>query len=385
MQLYEFQAKQVFKEHGISVPKGRLATSADQAAQIASELGRAVAIKAQVAVGGRGLAGAVKFATDPNEAEEIATTILGMDVRGEIPTCVLVEEKMEIVRELYAGMTWDYANKCPVIVASSRGGVDIESVARNHPRDIGRLTFDPFRGYSAYHGRELATRIGLRDSEVGLYSSVLSSLWAVFNEHDAELVEANPLAVLRDGTFVALDAKFNLDDKSVYRQSNFIDRLEKIPPPPPAGLAYRRFRAKERGIPTYIEMEGNIGVVADGAGSGMLTLDLVADAGGKTRAYCEMGGEATAQLIESAVQVVLANEDVRVVLINLIGGLNLMDEMAKGIANYVVAHSPKLPIVVRMSGTREDEGRRILSEHKIEFFDNLYDAVETAVRFSKGS
>jgi len=385
MQLYEFQAKQVFREYGISIPKGRLATSADQAAQIASELGRAVAIKAQVAVGGRGLAGAVKFAADPNEAEKIASTVLGMDVRGETPTCVLVEEKMEIVRELYAGITWDYANKCPVIVASSRGGVDIESVARNHPRDIARLTIDPFRGYSAYHGRELATRIGLTDSEVGLYSSVLSSLWAIFSEHDAELIEANPLAVLHDGAFVALDSKFNLDDKSIYRQSDFIDRLGKMPTPPPEGLAYRRFRAKERGIPTYIEMEGNIGVVADGAGSGMLTLDLVADAGGKTRAYCEMGGEATAQLIESAVQVVLTNEDVRVVLINLIGGLNLMDEMAKGIANYVVAHSPKLPIVVRMSGTREDEGRRILSEHKIEFFDNLYDAVETAVRFSKGS
>ena len=385
MQLYEFQAKQVFRECGISIPKGRLATSADQAAQIASELGRAVAIKAQVAVGGRGLAGAVKFAADPNEAEKIASIVLGMDVRGETPTCVLVEEKMEIIRELYAGITWDYASKCPVIVASSRGGVDIESVARDHPRDIARLAIDPFRGYSAYHGRELATRIGLRDTEVGLYSGVLSSLWAIFSEHDAELVEANPLAVLRDGTFVALDAKFNLDDKSVYRQSNFIDRLGKMPTPPPEGLAYRRFRAKERGIPTYIEMEGNIGVVADGAGSGMLTLDLVADAGGKTRAYCEMGGEATSQLIESAVQVVLANEDVRVVLINLIGGLNLMDEMAKGIANYVVANSPRLPIVVRMSGTREDEGRKILSEHKIEFFDNLYDAVETAVRFSKGS
>ena len=244
MQLYEFQAKQVFGECGISIPKGRLAKSANQAAQIASELGRAVAIKAQVAVGGRGLAGAVRFAADPNEAEKIASTVLGMDVRGETPTCVLVEEKMEIVRQLYAGITWDYANKCPVIVASSRGGVDIESVARNHPRDIARLTIDPFRGYSAYHGRELATRIGLRDSEVGLYSSVLSSLWAIFSEHDAELVEANPLAVLHDGAFVALDAKFNLDDKSVYRQSNFIDRLEKMPPPPPDGLAYRRFRER---------------------------------------------------------------------------------------------------------------------------------------------
>lgn len=385
MQLYEFQAKQVFKEYGISIPKGRLATSADQAAQIAAELGRPVAIKGQVAVGGRGLAGAIKFGKDLDEARKTASAVLGMTVRGEKPTCTLVEEKMETVRELYAGITWDYANKCPAIVASSRGGADIESVARDHPTDIARLLVDPFRGYSAYQGRELATRIGLRDSEVGLYSNVLSSLWAIFSEHDAELVEVNPLAILHDGTFVALDAKFNIDDKSIYRQSNFIDRLEKMPPPPPEGLAYRRLRAKERGIPTYIEMEGNIGVVADGAGSGMLTLDLVADAGGKTRAYCEMGGEATAQLIESAVQVVLTNEDVRVVLINLIGGLNLMDEMAKGIANYIVAHSPKLPIVVRMSGTREDEGRRILSEHKIEFFDNLYDAVETAVRFSKGS
>jgi succinyl-CoA synthetase beta subunit len=213
----------------------------------------------------------------------------------------------------------------------------------------------------------------------------MSTLWGIFKKHDAELVEINPLALVSNGKLVALDAKLNLDDKSTARQSSLINHLEKVPTAELEKYQARRARAKELGIPTYIEMQGNMGVIADGAGTGMLTLDLVADYGGKTGVYCEMGGETTAALMEKTMLATLTSKSVEIVLINLIGGLNLMDEMAKGITSYLRKHQINVPIVVRMSGTREEEGRRILSADGIQPHDNLYEAVQKAVSLSGGN
>lgn len=384
MQLYEFQAKRIFQEYGVPIPNGHLATTVQEAVRAANELGQPVAVKAQVLAGGRGLVGGVKFARDSEEVRIVASQVFNMTVRGERPRAILVEEKVASVRELYAAVTWDYVRKRPVVIASSRGGVDIEAVAKELPTAVARKHIDPFKGFNAYHGRELAAQIGLRGNDVVQYADIVNTLWNIFEKHDAELVEANPLAVLENGKLVALDAKLNLDDKSIFRQSSLISRIEQLPVCRSEGMEHRRARARQLGIPTYIEMEGNIGVVADGAGSGMLTLDMIADAGGKTRVYCEMGGEATPELMENTMLAALTVQNLRILLINLIGGLNRMDEMARGITSYLAKHPTQVPIVVRMSGTMEEEGRRILTANGIQFFANLHEAVEKGVSLSGG-
>jgi succinyl-CoA synthetase beta subunit len=261
--------------------------------------------------------------------------------------------------------------------------MDIETIAQDHPLEVVKVTIDPYLGYSQYIGRELASRIGLKNGEAVKFANVVNVLWSIFHEHDAELVEVNPLGLLSDGDLIAIDAKITLDDKSLFRQSGLVKRMKTLPIERNEELAYRRLRARELGIPTYIEMEGDIGIVADGAGTGMLTLDLVSDAGGKTRVYCEMGGEATAGLMENALMAVMNAGKVRVVLVNLIGGLNRMDDMAEGIVRYLTEQETKPPIVVRMTGTREDEGRKMLNENGVQYFDDLYDAIREAVDYKR--
>lgn len=385
VQVYEFQAKQIFDSYGLRIPIGRLASTAEGASQVAISIQRPVAVKAQVLSGGRGLSGGVRFGRDSTEVYEIASQLLKMTLKGETPKALLVEERLEQVRELYAGVTWDYSQKLAVLIASSRGGVDIEDMAKNHPSEVVRTHIDPFKGFHAYQGREIASKIGLEGNELVQYANAIACLWDIFSKHDAELVEANPLALLKDGRLIALDAKLIIDDKSIFRQSDLLSSLEALPQVEVKGLEFRRARAKELGIPTYIEMDqGEIGVVADGAGSGMLTLDLVSDLGGRTRVYCEMGGEATAELMQNVILAVFEVEGIRTVLINLIGGLNRMDDMAQGIASCLSKHPTGIAIVVRMSGTMQEEGRRILADNGIPFFDDLHQAVQEAVSFSRG-
>lgn len=382
MQLYEFQAKKIFEQNGISIPRGRMAQTALEAEGIAEELGGIVVIKAQVLTGGRGLAGGIRFAQGPEQAHKIAEEVLSTQVKGEQPRAVLVEEKLQASHELYCGVTYDFRQKSPIVMASFRGGVDIEAVAKENPQNVARRLLDPFKGFSPFMGREMAAEIGLQGNVALQYANAMARLWCIFEKHDAELVEANPLAITGD-RLVALDAKLNLDDKSITRQSDLMRSIQPLPSDQKDSLQHRRSRARELGIPTYIEMQGNIGVVADGAGTGMLTLDLVNDFGGRTGVYCEMGGETTAGLMENTMKAVLSVSSTRVVLVNLIGGLNRMDEMAKGIAHYLKKHRTSVPIVVRMSGTMEEEGRGILSGERIQTHDNLYEAVEEAARLAR--
>lgn len=382
MRLYEYQSKKIFSEMGISVPRGRCVRTTQEALEVAREIGGPVVVKAQVLVGGRGLAGGIKFADSPEEAQEVASKILSGFVKGEKTRAVLIEERLVASRELYAGVTYDFQEKCPVIVSSSHGGVDIETTAKEHPQEISRKTIDPFKRFEPYMGRELATEIGLRGNDSAQYANVVGALWRIFEQYGAELVEANPLAVVSN-RLVSLDAKLTVDDKSLFRQRDFAGKIEQTSIGPLEGFEFRRYQARQMGIPTYIEMEGNLGVIADGAGTGMLTLDLISDSGGKTAVYCEMGGETTAELMENTMKAVLSVDRTSVVFVNLIGGLNRMDEMAKGITNYLKKNPTKIPVVVRMSGTMEEEGRRILSTIGIDGYDDLYEAIEKAVQLTR--
>lgn len=380
MRLYEYQAKKLFKDCGITVPNGRVVTSIDELDQATHELKPPLALKAQVLAGGRGLAGGVQFANDLKEVVKVGSEIFNKPIGVDRPPAILIEEKLESIQELYAAVTWDYKRKCAVLIGSSRGGADIETISKTHPEDVAIQTVNAFAGFAPYQARTIAGLIKLKDETFNQYSAAMMSLCKIFQQCDAEIVEVNPFALQKSG-LVALDAKIILDDRSNFRQSILFNQVTKSAPRIVSGIEYRRTLARQQGIPTYIELpQGNTAIIADGAGSGMLTLDLLTDRGGLARAYCEMGGEITSDLIEKTMQMAIAVDGVRVLLINLIGGLNRMDEMAVGIARYMSKNTKKIPTIVRMSGTRQEEGRTILAENGIPFFDDLDQAITEAVK-----
>jgi succinyl-CoA synthetase beta subunit len=298
---------------------------------------------------------------------------------------VLVEEKIQIDREYYASVTLDYDNRCPVVIVSSEGGVDIEATAREHPEAIVRELVDRQLGLTDYQARRIAKKVGLEGREMMQFAGVISSLHRIIHEYDASLVEINPLVLSGEMGFIAADAKIILDDSAYFRHRELYAGLEADKRMPEGGGGLRKVLAEKAEIPTYIELGGCIGIIADGAGTGMLTFDLVKDHGGEIETYCELGGKATPALIEEAMRIVLSNEKVRALLINLIGGLNRMDEMAEGIVAYVSENRPvEAEVVVRMSGTMEREGREILRTQGITAYDNIYEAIERAVELSGG-
>jgi succinyl-CoA synthetase beta subunit len=385
LRLYEFQAKHVFRDYGIQVPDSQLASTVEGVLDASRSIGFPLVLKAQVLAGGRGLAGGVEFVQQLENLGQVASTLLEKRIGMEKPVALLVEQRVAVVNELYVAVTWDYEHRSAVLIGSARGGIDIETVLRKHPDEVVKLQVDPFEGFSPYEARTMAARMGLCGRKVSQFADVLVALWRIFQDCDSELAEANPLAILENGTLSALDAKLVIDDKSLFRQPTLSIRIPQVPPKESKGFEQRRKIAKDFGIPTYIEMpQGGIGVIADGAGSGMLTLDLVMDLGGRTRVYCEMGGEITPKLMENTILASLNVEDVEVLLINLIGGLNRMDEMAAGIISYLAKHPSKTSIVVRMAGTNQDEGRRMLADAGVGFHDDLQKAAEEAVRLSGG-
>jgi len=391
MRLHEFQAKEIFAEHGITTPRGKVAHSPEEAGRIAAEIGAPVVLKAQVLVGGRGLAGGIKFADDSSEAEEVSSLILGESLRNEDVDFLLVEEKLDIETEYYLGVTIDYRRKCPVVIASSRGGMDIESIASEFPDQIIKEEIRPPLGLTDFQTRRIAKKAGVVGSNQRHFAAVVKRLYSIFRSVDATLVEINPLALTTDNRFVAADAKITLDDNSSFRHKELYSRLKSVYKMPSEGKKMRKALAEEVEIPTYLELSGNLGIISDGAGTGMSTFDLTKDFGGKIEAYCELGGKATPDLIEKAMEIIASNEEVAVILINLIGGLNRMDEMAQGITSFVDKRKEtrdeelKPTIVVRMSGTLEDEGREILGNSGVSAYDNIYDALESAVELAGGS
>jgi succinyl-CoA synthetase beta subunit len=355
MDLLEYQGKLLFKKHGVPVPDGRHAASVREAVEAAEELGFPVVIKAQVQIGGRGKAGGIKLANDRNEAEQHAEAILGMDIRGLTVHELYVEKASDIAEEYYAAIVFDRGAKKPMTMLSRMGGMDVEEIAEKDPTAMAKLHVDPLIGFQDFHGRRLAFESGIAADVIRPVGAMLSKLYGVFVEEDAMLVEVNPLLVTGEREVVALDAKVTVDGSALYRhEETAAFRNPSVEDP-------QEQMAKERGL-TYVKLDGNIGILGNGAGLVMSTLDVVAQAGGEPANFLDAGGGARAEEITNAVEVILANPKVSAVLFNIFGGITRCDEVANGLVTAFNQIDVKVPFVVRLDGTNDEEGRRILAD-----------------------
>jgi succinyl-CoA synthetase beta subunit len=360
MDLLEYQGKQLFARHGVPVPKGRPAQTVEEAVKVADEIGYPCVVKAQVQIGGRGKAGGIRVAQDGTEAQAYAEAILGMDIRGLTVHELWIERASQIDSEYYASVVFDRSEKAPLVMLSTKGGMDIEQVADEDPDAIARLHVDPLLGFQDFHGRRLCFEAGVDADVVRPVSAMLGQLYEVFISEEATLVEVNPMIVTpptEDGRRAvrALDAKVTLDDNALFRHPENAALRDLS-----AEDAQERM-AKERGL-TYVKLDGDIGILGNGAGLVMSTLDVVAQAGGSPANFLDAGGGSKADAITSAVEVILSNPKVKAVLFNIFGGITRGDEVAKGLIEAFAAVKPQVPFVIRLEGTNEEEGQRLLSE-----------------------
>ena len=355
MDLLEYQGKQVFARHGVPVPSGRHAQTVDEAASAADDIGYPCVIKAQVQIGGRGKAGGIKVAHDHGEARDAAEAILGMDIRGLTVHELWVEGASDIASEYYASVVFDRSAKAPLVMLSTKGGMDIEAVAEEDPDAIARLHVDPLVGFQEFQGRRLAFEAAVDADVVRPVGAMLSKLYEVFVSEEATLVEVNPLIVTPDRDVKALDAKVTLDDNALFRHAENAELRD------PSREDPQERMAKERSL-TYVKLDGDIGILGNGAGLVMSTLDVVAQAGGSPANFLDAGGGSKAEAITSAVEVILSNPNVKAVLFNIFGGITRCDEVARGLIEAFNQISPGVPFVVRLDGTNDVEGRRLLAE-----------------------
>jgi succinyl-CoA synthetase beta subunit len=375
VKLLEYQAKEVLASLGISIPPGRVALTPDEAAAACASLGP-VAVKAQVPVGGRGKAGGIKLAATPDEARRAAEQIIGMDIKGYRVPLVYCEGALEIAREIYLGFTVDRDARANILMLSSKGGMDIELVAEESPDSIARLYPNPWRGPLDFELNSLVFRAGLGELGRPLIA-LIKKLYRAIPELDAVTAEINPLVVTRSNEIVAGDAKLEIDDNAVWRQKDLERRYGSMI----EGDALE-VEAKKRGL-TYVSLDGDIGIIGNGAGLCMSTLDLVQRAGGRAANFCDIGGGARAEVVENALSVILMNPRVKGVLMNIFGGITRGDEVARGLVTARDNLKMKLPLVVRMSGTREEEGRAILKENGIEPGANAWAAAQKIVELTQ--
>jgi succinyl-CoA synthetase beta subunit len=352
MDLLEYQGKQLFSKHGVPVPDGRPATTVPEAVEAAEELGYPVVIKAQVQIGGRGKAGGIKLARDRAEAQENATAILGMDIRGFTVHELYVEKASEIDEEYYAAIVFDRSAKKPMAMLSRMGGMEVEDA---DPEAMRMLHVDPLLGLQDFQGRRLAFESGIAEDVIRPVGAMLAKLYDVFVREDATLVEVNPLLVTKNREVVALDAKVTVDDNALFRHPDVAEMRDLSAEDPQERMA------KERGL-TYVKLDGNVGILGNGAGLVMSTLDVVAQAGGSPANFLDAGGGSKAEAITSAVEVILSDEKVRAVLFNIFGGITRCDEVAKGLIEAFEQVKPDVPFVVRLDGTNDKEGRALLAE-----------------------
>jgi succinyl-CoA synthetase beta subunit len=360
--LLEYQGKELFRRRGVPVPEGRHATTVEEAANAADEIGYPCVVKAQVQIGGRGKAGGIKVAQNRPEAEAHAQAILGMDIRGLTVHELWVEAASDIASEYYASVIFDRSAKAPLLMLSTKGGMDIEEVAEEDPGAIARLHVDPLLGFQDFHGRRLAYEAGVDADVVRPVGAMLAKLYEVFVAEEATLVEVNPLIVTpgtaggADGREVkALDAKVTLDDNALFRHAENAELRD------PSREDPQERMAKERGL-TYVTLDGEIAILANGAGLSMSTLDVVAEAGGTPANFLDAGGGSRAEAIASAVEVMLSNPKVKAVLFNIFGGITRCDEVAKGLIEAFQQIDPSVPFVVRLDGTNGEEGRALLAQ-----------------------
>jgi succinyl-CoA synthetase beta subunit len=376
MKLHEYQSKQLFAQHGIPIPRGRVAMTASEARAIAEELGGRAVIKAQVLVGGRGKAGGIRLAGSPEEAEELATQVLGMRIK-ELPVRkVLVDEAAEIQSEIYLGVANDRAARAPVMIASMEGGIEIEEVARKDPERIVRVWVDPFLGLREYQARNLATSMELPRQLWSEFARIASGLFKTFLDADATLAEINPLVITDAGKLLALDGKIILDDNALYRHPGLADLRdidEEVAP---------EREARKYGL-SYVKLNGDIGCLVNGAGLAMATMDVIKSFGGEPANFLDVGGGAAAEKVAAALKIILADETVRSILLNIFGGITRCDEVARGILMALEGIQRQVPIVIRLVGTNEEEGRKILAEADLTTAASLREAARLAIAASR--
>lgn len=380
MKLLEYQAKQIFGKFGIPTPRSYIVESSKEAEDSANKLGGSAAIKAQLPVGGRGKAGGILFSNTPSEAAEAASSLLGSKMKDLEIRKVLIEEKLDIEDELYLGVVVDRRNKSYVVLASSEGGVDIEEVAVKTPEKIVRHVVDPLHGLRSYHALWIAKQLGYSGRKMSALADIVGKLYKVAVEMDAELTEINPLAEITDG-FLAADARLNIDNNALFRHRDLAETFQWSES---LELSEREQEAGELGL-TYVELDGNIGVIGNGAGLTMATIDTVTLHGGKPANFLDLGGGASPKRIESGVSFVLSDPRVSALFINVLGGITRCDDTARGIIEARRRAPLEKPIVVRMMGTNEEEGKKLLEEAGIDTLDTMEDAAERVVALVGGS
>src|SRR4051812_31156387 len=381
MDLHEYQGKQLFKQFGIPVSDGRLAATAEEARKAAEEIGGQVVVKAQVLTGGRGKAGGVKLADDPADAEQKAKEILGLDIRGHVVEQVWIEQASDIEKEYYLSITFDRGAKQPLFMFTTQGGVEIEEVAEQSPDALVRLHVDVLEGFQPWIARRLVYGAGVTDpSEQKQIASIIEKLYRCFVESDAMLTEINPLIVTPEGEVKALDSKFTVDDSALYRHPDIAEFRDPGAADPLEALA------REKGV-TYVKLDGWVGILGNGAGLSMSTVDVVVVAGGKPANFCDLGGGGSAEGVVDALEVITKDPQVKSIFFNIFGGITRCDEVARGILEALERMQITTPIVVRLDGTNAEEGRRILQEAAP---GNLYveptmlDAAKKAVELAGG-
>ena len=356
MDLYEYQGKQLFARYGIPVSDGRFVTTAEDARQAAEEIGGEVVVKAQVLTGGRGKAGGIKLAANPDEAEARAREILGLDIRGHVVRRLWIESASEIAKEYYVSITFDRGTKQPLFMFTTEGGVDIEEVAETNPAALVRLHVDPLEGFQPYQARRLVYGAGVEDpGEQKQIAAIVGKLYEAFVATDAMLCEINPLIVTPDGEVKALDSKFTVDDNALYKHPEIAEMRDVEAADPLEALA----RVKHV---TYVKLDGEVGILGNGAGLVMSTLDVIALAGGAPANFCDLGGGGDAEGVVDALDVITRDEQVKSIFFNIFGGITRCDEVARGILTALERMTIEHPIVVRLDGTNAEEGRRILAE-----------------------
>jgi succinyl-CoA synthetase beta subunit len=376
MKLQEYQSKQIFAKYGVPIPEGRVASTAQEARAAAEELGGRVVIKSQVLVGGRGKAGGIRLVNSADEAEAAATEILGKQIRGLPVRKVLVDQAAEITQEIYLGITNDRTHRRPVIMTSAEGGIEIEEVARSTPQKIFRVDVDPLLGLREYQARYLATAIELPRDNWREFISIATGLYEAYIACDASLAEINPLVLTSKGHLLALDGKMVIDDNGLFRQPELAE-MRDIDAEEPAEREARKF-----GL-SYVKLDGNIGCMVNGAGLAMATMDVINLFGGAPANFLDIGGGAGPEKVEGALEIILSDPNVKAILLNIFGGITRCDDVARGILAAFEKIDRKVPMVTRLVGTNETEGRKLLSDADMLTASSLAEAAEKAVAVAK--
>ena len=386
MKIHEYQAKQILGRYGVAVPRGEVISRVEEARVATERLGGGtVVVKAQIHAGGRGKGGGVKLARSSAEAEKVAGDILGMTLvthqtgpEGRVVRKVLIEEGLDVARELYLGLVIDRAIGCPVFMASNEGGVEIEVVAAQHPEKILKESIDPGVGFQAFQARKLAFGLGLEGVQVTEAVKFFAALYRAFEGTDASLTEINPFVVTRDGRLLALDAKMNFDDNALFRHRE-IRELRDLDEEDPLEV-----KASNSGL-NYIRLDGNVGCMVNGAGLAMATMDIIQYAGGRPANFLDVGGGASEEQVRKGFEIILGDPNVRAVLINIFGGIMRCDIVANGVVGAAKSLGIKVPVVVRLEGTNVELGQKILRESELNFTvaNGMKDAAEKVVSLAR--